>query len=129
MYVAEREKQKHGLPVKWSHPEFIHGLIMNMMGYEKSTNKQTFEQALSTTTSTSRTSSTTRTSRTRRAGDDKDGRESEDKGNKDNFNCKSGVTAVLKKYKPASLMQSRMRWKTSSNASGIGWSIFSVLSV
>ncbi len=45
VYDDEKKKKQSGMPVQWSHREFIHGLILDVMNYNKPTSKRFLEEA------------------------------------------------------------------------------------
>ncbi len=108
VYDAEKKKKQSGMPVQWSHREFIHGLILDMMNYNKPTSKRSLEEAFSTTTPNSRSEESTRTTNSSRTSSQSNDDDDSD-GDEDDFLCKSGVAAALKKYKPASITSKRMK--------------------
>jgi hypothetical protein len=108
VYDAEKKKKQSGMPVQWSHREFIHGLILDMMNYNKPTSKRSLEEAFSTSTPNSRSEESTRTTNSSRTSSQSNDDDDSD-GDEDDFLCESGVAAALKKYKPASITSKRMK--------------------
>ena len=92
LYDAEKKEKREGLPLKWSHREFIHEMIINMMKYPQSSrsNKRTMsdinddDESLTSSLISTRSSSFLGMTA------------NNDDESEDDFYCESGIAASLK---------------------------------
>ena len=105
MHDAEKRAKRERLPPKWSHREFIQELVIDMMkistitSNKRSSSEMEDDNSLSVSMHTSVHSSSGNG-----AANDND-----DDDDEDDFFCDSGIVDVLKKYKPHSITEKRMK--------------------
>ncbi len=102
MHDDAKKKKKPGLPKKWSHREFIHELILDLMSHSSTRKRSRSSSNFNNNDEQSQTSSS-RVSHTRNCSSGDDNDEDVD------LTCESGIAEALKKYKPFTVTPQRIQ--------------------
>ena len=106
---AKRQKQK-GLPPLWSHREFIHELVLDLMSFDSaSSTKKRPRSSFDTNLDEDESQASLATRSTRGSCSFGSVARSNDDEDVDDFECESGIADVLRKYKPDSITVQRMK--------------------
>ena len=109
MYDDAKRMKEKGLPPKWSHREFIHELIFDLMSFENTMSKKRSRSSCDNTDEDKSEggSSTARSTRGSSSLGQSVAR-SNDSDDVDDFECESGIADALRKYKPVNITTQRM---------------------